>query len=376
MAELESPLRDHLQDGCDEADLQRVWRKLQSRPQARSSAQRSIRWAVALAACLVFGVMAWMLVRRPAELAGPLKTAAGSDPSMISARPGAPEEVFLSDGSRIDLRAESRIEVLENDGRTFHTVLRQGAGTFDVRPGGPRKWTVECGGLTVEVVGTRFSVQRDAGRVRVAVEHGTVVLRGAGIPDGVMRLGAGQSVEAGIDESTTPRPEPSASCAPQPDPGPAVSGAQRTLPADRASDSQPMPSSNPAAAQARVDEIDGWMRDADQARKLGDTGKAAELLRRAISAAPRGDPRRAVASFALAQVELERNPSVAAETLQSALDAGVPSGMQEDSLARLVQAHARAGQWDKARAAASEYERRFPNGSRLGEVRQWATGKP
>jgi len=47
-------------------------------------------------------------------------------------------------------------------------------------------------------------------------------------------------------------------------------------------------------------------------------------------------------------------------------------GLEEDARARLVEAHARAGHGERAREAAADYERHFPRGSRLAEVRRWA----
>lgn len=45
-----------------------------------------------------------------------------------------------------------------------------------VQPGGPRRWQVEGGLATIEVVGT-------AGRLRVSVQRGAIVVRGEGVPD-------------------------------------------------------------------------------------------------------------------------------------------------------------------------------------------------
>ena len=194
MADRETPLRESLQDGCDEADLQRVWRKLQHRPARRTDANRTARWGMALAACLALCVFAWLLVRNPSGAAGPLAMANGGEVASLAVDANAPPaSVPLTDGSRIELKPDTRVEVLENDGRAFRTVLRRGGGTFDVRPGGPRKWTVECGGIAVEVVGTRFTLHRQAGWLRVDVEHGMVVVRGARVPDRVLRLEAGES---------------------------------------------------------------------------------------------------------------------------------------------------------------------------------------
>jgi len=370
MADHDVPLRESLQDGCDEADLQRVWRKLQHKPARRAKGQRVATWGLALAACLALCVFAWVLVRNPAEPAGPLAMADGGQIASLAVEPDdAPASVPLDDGSRIELTPDTRVEVLENDGHSFRTVLRRGGGTFDVRPGGPRKWTVECGGIAVEVVGTRFTLDRQAGWLQVDVERGVVVVRGDHVPDRVLRLEAGQSARVATDDASSTAlagsASPPASCAP----------AESAAPVQSApAPSEPLPSAT-ASTAARNDAVDAWLREADTARLDGDRSRAAQLLQRVIQTAPKGDPRRALAAFSLAQLEMQDRPGVAAESLNGALDAGVPIGMQEDTWARLVQAYARSGDLERARQAAREYEQRFPNGSRLAEVRRWADGR-
>ena len=378
MADREVPLRQFLQDGCDEADLQRVWRKLQHAPERRARGPRAAKWGMALAACLALCVFAWLLVRTPADPAGPLTRADGAAIAALAVEPDSPRaSVPLDDGSRIELTPDTRVEVLENDGSAFRTVLRRGGGTFDVHPGGPRKWTVECGGIAVEVVGTRFTLERRDGWLQVRVEHGVVVVRGAHVPDRVLRLEAGQSARVATDDASAAAPsgsaEPAASC---PSPETSAAPVQSATPAQSASlGAQDAIPTATASAAVRNDAVDAWLREADTARLDGDRSRAAELLRRVIQTAPKGDPRLALAAFSLAQLEMHDRPGVAAESLSSALDAGVPIGMQEDSWARLVQAYARTGDRERARQAAREYERRFPNGSRLAEVRRWADGR-
>jgi hypothetical protein len=48
-------------------------------------------------------------------------------------------------------------------------------------------------------------------------------------------------------------------------------------------------------------------------------------------------------------------------------------GLNEGALARLVEAHARAGDHAAAQRAAAEYESRYPQGRYLAEVRHWAS---
>jgi transmembrane sensor len=318
-------------------------------------------------------VVGWLWIHGRSEVPARLALAQGGDISTLAVPAAAPSTaVSLTDGSRIKLAPDSRVEVLENDGQTFRTVLRHGSGTFDVRPGGPRKWTVECAGVTVEVVGTRFTLARTGRALRVEVDHGVVVVRGPHIADRVLRLTAGQSAEVPTEDDDAARRTESAStaasCAPEPpavDSVPVESAQPRALDAVAA----------PRAAPSYRDPVDVWMHNANAARARGDVARAAQLLRQVTAATRPSDPRRALAAFTLAQTEMKDHPDQAAATLSGALDAGVPSGMQEDSWARLVQAYASANDLERARQAAREYERRYPNGSRLDEVRHWARGQ-
>src|SRR5262249_13350397 len=93
------------------------------------------------------------------------------------------------------------------------TVLlqqRRGSVLYDVRPGGPRRWTIECGLATVEVIGTAFRIDRTSLRVHVEVFRGVVLVRGERVPDRAARLTAGMSLDvtAAAPAATTAPWEP------------------------------------------------------------------------------------------------------------------------------------------------------------------------
>src|SRR5206468_1411078 len=64
-------------------------------------------------------------------------------------------QVPLSDGSQIQLYPGASLVPLEASGTIFSAALQRGSAAFSVRPGGPRRWIIECGLATVEVIGTR-----------------------------------------------------------------------------------------------------------------------------------------------------------------------------------------------------------------------------
>ena len=88
------------------------------------------------------------------------------------------------------------------------------------------------------------------------------------------------------------------------------------------------------------------------------------------------DARAAVAAFTLGRLELDTlgEARPAATAFARAIALGLPGGLVEDAYARLVEAHARGGDPEAARAAASDYERRYPGGTRSSTMRRWVPG--
>lgn len=359
MSRLPIPVGKTLRDGFTEVDVQRVWRGIQTRGAAATARDRARRWTVPAAVLAAAAALLLFLSPRAARDSGPLRLAGGGEPRVLVGPATAAEQtVELTDGSRIVLAAGATLDVLSNEPGSFLTALRRGRSRFDVRPDPDRRWVIECGLATVEVVGTAFTVDRRPDRLEVAVERGTVLVRGDRVPDQVQRLAAGERL---VIEAPRGASAPAAPA----HPAPAASTAAREASPDRA-----LPAPRRAGAPAG-DPIDELVLRADAARASGDVALAAELLERAVREAPPGDPRRALAALTLARLDGGRAPDRASRALDRALS-DAPSGLQEDVLARLVEARARAGDREGARSAAAEYEQRFPAGARLAEVRRWA----
>lgn len=79
----------------------------------------------------------------------------------------------LPDRSEIFLGAESSVVVSYSDNERS-VVLDSGQAFFDVAKDKSRKFVVTAGPTTVQALGTRFSVQKEAQQVKVAVVTGTV----------------------------------------------------------------------------------------------------------------------------------------------------------------------------------------------------------
>jgi transmembrane sensor len=348
-----------------EPDVNRLWAGVNDRLGRRGARRRTAAWAggllVAAAAVLLILLLLPSRRRGPPE-GEPLALASGSLPSQLVGDPVRPQTDFrFADGSGVVIGEGAVVEVLENTGERFVTALRSGVSTFDVHPGGPRRWVIESGHVRVEVVGTKFTVTRSPGHVRVLVDHGVVLVRGDRVPDGVQRLTAGAELDV-VEESS-----PSGSALlPPPPPTPAASDAPPVPPAGS-------PSARASEATAGLS-TRAALREAERAETRGDVDEAISRLRTVVDAGGK-DTRTAVASFSLARLLLARRPWEAAAVLRAALDRGMPLALEEDARARVVEAYASSGDHAAAEAAATEYLDRYPEGAHRAEVERWRGGQ-
>jgi transmembrane sensor len=373
VSKLRLPLKQGLRETVDEATLSRVWQGIDARfPRPRWRR----RIALAAAPLALAAVAAAVVFLR--HDAGPLRLTSGAAITAIDA-PAAGARISLSDGSYIALGGGARLEPLESSGSTFIAIVARGTASFDVRPGGPRRWQIECGLATVEVVGTHFDVERSAGRLRVAVARGQVLVRGERVPDRVRRLAAGEALE--IIDATAAAAEPKAADhAEAGDSEPAdatheldrATGGGSLAPAgawrDLARRGQHREAFAALGAQglrreARRLGVTDLFALADVARLSGHPADAVAPLER-IVANFASDAQAPLAAFALGRLELDSlaRPGRAVAALNKALALGAPQSLREDVRARLVEAHVRAGDQAAARSAADAYRREFPDG--------------
>lgn len=350
-----APLKRQLLELHDEERELRMWHGIERRAAQQSRSRAP--WLLAVAfACACIALSFW-----PKSAPGPLRLGSDAMPSELLGKTSEP--FALSDGSRIFLPPGSRLEVLRNDGQALVVGLRRGESTFDVQPGGPRRWTIETGLASVEVVGTRFTVLSSDRDVSVRVARGVVLVRGATVAGGLRRLTAGESLivgetTAGASAPESPAPTASVASAATAAAKPSVAGAARSV--------------TPRTAQSAntPDALDALLASADQARRRGDDAQAVAELERVLTLAAPNDPRRGLAALSIARLTGERDPARAAEAL-SQVESGMPQALAEDALARNIEALRRAGQTAQARALANEYLRRFPHGQRADEVKRW-----
>ena len=355
LAEHES-LSQHFSDDLDEGQIKQMWQRIDHAP---VGSRRSWPWAPVAAAAVLLLLVGFFRAERAAE-PRQLALLSGSTPTVLSADGGSSASRF-DDGSQVSLASGTRLEVLRNDARSFVTALRRGGVTFDVKPGGPRHWVIEAGELSVEVVGTRFRVERGQEATRVSVEHGVVMVRGERVPGGSVRLTAGKSFElpasdARPDARVSPVAEGAAPLAPPP------VVASGKAPA--------VPNVASGAPEAR-DDVERSLQAADAARQRSDNAAAIRYFDSALRQAAPGDARRGLAALSLARLLIAGDPAKAAAILRSSLS-DMPQALLEDASVRLVEAESRAGNRDAAAKGAADYLRRFPAGRRADEVRRWS----
>lgn len=376
-----SELRAHLRAPFSDAQVEEIWRGVQAR-RARSSRRLWLALAAPAVAAAAVGVV---LRRAPAPAAktvpeGALRLADGGGVTASRLRNDAraPATLRLSDRSALTLHPDATLVPTRNDGRAVEFQLRQGAADFEVTPGGPRRWRIDCGVATVTVVGTAFTLERGPSSLRVRVSHGTVWVDGPWVPGGHRVLTAGQSLAV-----SRPLPAPPSAVVAAPTPPP-------PRPAPRA-----VPPAAPPVwrAQAQRGDVQGaWaslgdqgfareattsspavlLELADVARRTRHHDLAAPLLERFVREHP-DHPEAAMAAFTLGRDELtlRSRPASAATWFQRALALRPPRSLEEDLRARLAEAHLAAGDSRAACAVARESLAAFPQGrhaSRLGRV--------
>lgn len=361
MSRLKTPLKEGLRDPADEAALSRMWQGIDA---------RFPRHGRRLSPALIFGPLAAVaagiaLVVFLRHDVGPLRLANGGAIVAVDA-PAAGMRLAMSDGSAVELGGGARFEPIESSASSFIALLDRGSASFDVQPGGPRRWQIECGLATIEVVGTRFSCVRGADRLHVGVERGVVLVRGDRVPSRVRRLAAGESLD--VFEATV-APAASDDGSPETAAGEAA-GAPAEPPA-----LEPVAPAGGLRGSAPGTSASGWRELARNGRHreafatLGAQGIRREVKRLgiadlfaladvarlsghpAVAVAPlqrimdgfASDPQAPLAAFALGRLLLDDlgRPGPAAAAFKRALELGPPQSLRDNVRARLEEAQAR-----------------------------------
>ncbi|MCD2518280.1 FecR domain-containing protein [Massilia sp. G4R7] len=141
-------------------------------PAARAALPRFSTWRIAAGVLLAVALGAWL---------APLTGERGEPVERYATRIGENRIVALADGSRVTLNTGTRLRAAKGQGR--HVWLDDGEAYFDVAHDPASPFVIEAGASRITVLGTRFTVRREDGRVRVLVEQGRVRVseRGASV---------------------------------------------------------------------------------------------------------------------------------------------------------------------------------------------------
>ncbi len=403
MSELRAPLEDVLRDPLDAEREARLTRRIEAtrRHRAVVPPRRLRSGYIAAAAVVIISLGALLSLSlgrgdQPDDLLGPLRLAGSS------ARPGTLEspadqgrEVTLTDGSRLSLEPGAQVTFERNTGQDVELVLNAGAVTISVRPDGPRRWTVDTELIQVEVVGTRFRLDRSVDTVELEVEEGRVRISGPAAPSAgpvvfgpggahVFRRSRSSEMTAETDATQNREEPPAKATIPVP---PQESARRATRPAAphreawrvlvserrHAEAFESLGAREHARRTASATTVDELLALADVARLGGHSAQAVAPLDRIVSEHPR-DRRAVLAAFTLGRLHTDRlgSPARGAESFRRVLALGAPAALRESAHARIVEASARAGDQAGARRAARDYLERYPDGRWADDVRTWS----
>ena len=319
----------------------------------RATRRRAIvRTAVAVASTGMIAVGGFALVRW--QSAVPV-----ADPSVSIARVVSNPPAAGGAGETVSVTRLSFDTVLaplpDRDGRGF--ALRAGGARFSVPHDPDRPFVVAAGNVTIEDLGTTFTVRYlGADRLKIAVEEGRVRVRAGGtdteVPTGAtLEVSVSPGVE-GIGAELRPTAVAASSWRPLAERG-QYEEARRAL--------------RKAGPSAVRDDTADLLLAADAARLSGHPAEAVPYLERVLRGHAR-DPRAGLAAFTLGRVLLDElgRPSEAVDAFALARSSGGP--LAEDALAREVEALSRAGDVTRSRELALLYRRLYPNGRRAKAV--------
>lgn len=161
-------------------------------PDASQLQRRTPRSTPVARAVLLVGVLGTLLALDPGGPRSDQRTAIGERRS-----------IDLADGSRIELDADSHLQIRQHL-RSRRVVLLNGRARFEVAPSRWRRFQVDAGPVQVRNYGTVFDVDRIGQRSEIRLWRGAVGVRVNGQP-GEQRLRPGQQLLAGPGMPSSPR---------------------------------------------------------------------------------------------------------------------------------------------------------------------------
>jgi transmembrane sensor len=277
----------------------------------------------------------------------------------------------FADGSVAESSSHGTEIQIEQDTPNWVVAKLNGGARFHVVPNHERTFEVRAGDVRVRVLGTTFSVQQlPSGQTQVLVEHGSVEVAWLG-GSTLLETGQGGTFPPARSEGDPELPGDTTASSPSPIArgagstlhAPARGGWREDAHAGDYGKAYEELSANARARDPVRDEASDLMLAADVARLSAHPEEAVKPLR-AVCDRHAGDRRAPVAAFTLGRVLLDDlgRPAEAAAAFKKAHALWQEGPLAEDALAREADAWERAGRADAARAAATEYVGRYPQG--------------
>ncbi|MBN2714329.1 MAG: tetratricopeptide repeat protein [Deltaproteobacteria bacterium] len=272
----------------------------------------------------------------------------------------SPRATPLTPGTRFSVEEETGVS-------TYRIAV--GSVRFEKGPSVTRRLVVHVGALTIEDIGTVFTVETllDA-QVHIAVAEGRVRVTWP-TGDAELTEGTDGTFPSGY-ENIAPvsalHRDGSVKIVPD-------AMDWRTL-ARNGQNRQALRSidSDPSRVRNQVADL---LLAADVMRLTGNPQRAVPYLNRVVREFP-GDTRRPAAAFTLGKVLLNELGRPAAAASMFAIAAQKSSPLAEEAIAREAEAWYRAGNFTKSRMAARKYLEYYPNGARAESVRALNNGTP
>jgi transmembrane sensor len=308
-----------------------------------------LRNAAAISVVLVSAFMILWLRPRPVV-----------PPSVAKIEPG----LRLADGSTATPLDPDTLLVTAAAGPDRVLVrLERGRARFSVVHDPARLFRVEIGSVTIEDLGTEFTLARTDDRVRVQVTAGRVRVLWNGGQSELASGGEGEfpPLVMPTAHEVVPPVRPAKVSAPR--------AKWKTLADDGDFDAAYVEMTRAGAVHDQPEEL---LVAADVARLSHHPAEAVAPLQRLVRDHAR-DPRAPLAAFTLGRVLLEDlgRPRQAADAFVEVSRLAPDGPLAPDALAREVEAWSRAAEMGRARSRAEEYLRRFPTGSRVRSVHRY-----
>jgi transmembrane sensor len=324
-------------------------------------AQRRARRVIARRALGIVGALACLLlalgVTRRAHIREHVRSAEVAAPSQD--RASVPTERPI-----VTPRDPASTVVTKELERTHATFeLAVGGAIVDGTANPERLVRLEAGAVSVEGAGAAFTAARDGETLAVAVRHGRVrIMWGLDVAE----LEEGGS---GTFPPTTAERAPSTPSAVAPAPSSSATWRRWARDGDFDHAFQSLKAAGPSAVK---DDTGDLLLASDVARLSGHASDAVDPLRRIVRDHS-SDPRAPLAAFTLGRVFLDElgRPREAASAFARARSLAPGGPLEEDALAREVEALSRAGDVDGARETARIYLETFPNGRRMRSVQRF-----